>query len=185
MFEWWFRSRPNTQQYVWWHPIDHVSSEWREARQGTHVGSIHVVEEFFSGLPSQELSIQFGDPTEFFDAADYSKARTERSVSAAICARIAASHTPQRTADGSLIGGRLLHIGRDTPWGCALRSHFYLGQDLPGLGLDAAKITQIFPDAFGRALLQHCYDEFTFLSRFLPSLYIAENRKTEKVTPPW
>jgi hypothetical protein len=185
MFEWWFRSRPDTQQYIWWHPIDHVSSHWREARDGTPVGSIHIVEEYFSGLPSQKLSIQFREPGEFFDARAYTQARTERRVSAAICACIAASHEPQRGADGKILGGRLLHIGRDTPWGCALRSHFYLGQDLPGLGLDAAKIEEIFPDVFGRALLQHCYDEFTFLSRFLPSLYIAENRSTEKITPPW
>ena len=29
--EWWFRSRPDTQQYIWWHPVDHVSSEWLDA----------------------------------------------------------------------------------------------------------------------------------------------------------
>ena len=34
MVEWWFRFRPNTQQYVWWHPIDHVFSDWIECRQG-------------------------------------------------------------------------------------------------------------------------------------------------------
>ena len=24
MFEWWFRFRPDTQKYIWWHPVDHV-----------------------------------------------------------------------------------------------------------------------------------------------------------------
>jgi len=28
MTEWWFRRRCDTQDYIWWHPIDHVSSEW-------------------------------------------------------------------------------------------------------------------------------------------------------------
>jgi len=70
----------------------------------------------------------------------------------------------------------LLHIGRDTPWGCALRSHFFMGQDLPAGDLPAAEVAEALPDAFATALLQHCYNEFTFLSRFLPSLYIAENR---------
>lgn len=185
MFEWWFRSRPGTQQYVWWHPIDHVSSEWIEARPDTHVGSIHVVEEYFTGLPAAKLSIQFRDATEFFDAADYRAARDSGAVSAAICACIGLSHEPARDAQGRVIGGRLLHIARDTPWGCALRSHFYLGQDLPALGRSPADVQAAFPDDFGRALLQHCYNEFTFLSRFLPSLYIAENRATVNIKTPW
>ena len=49
MFEWWFRSRPTTQQYVWWHPVDHIFSDWSEVQPDTHVGSIHKVEERFTG----------------------------------------------------------------------------------------------------------------------------------------
>jgi hypothetical protein len=51
-----------------------------------------------------------------------------------------------------------------------LRSHFFIGQ---------------VPDAFGEALLQHGYDEFTFLSRFLPSLFIAESRSRLNIPLPW
>jgi hypothetical protein len=185
MFEWWFRFRPNTQQYIWWHPIDHVFSDWIETRAGTHVGSIHVVEEYFTGLPAEKLSIQFRDATEFFEPADYAAARTEKAVTAAVCARIGLSHEPARDPQGRILGGRLLHIGRDTRWGCALRSHFYLGLDLPALGRSPAEVEAIFPDEFGRALLQHCYNEFTYLSKFLPSLFIAENRTSLELTPPW
>ena len=32
------------------------------------------------------------------------------------------------------------------------------------------------PDASTHALLQYCYNQFTFLSGLLPSLFIAENR---------
>jgi len=71
MLEWWFRFRPNTQQYIWWHPVDHVSSTWIGGVADTHVGSIHKVEEYFSGLPMAQLLIQFRDPTEFFDASAY------------------------------------------------------------------------------------------------------------------
>jgi len=185
MFEWWFRFRPDTQKYIWWHPIDHVFSDWIECREGTHVGSIHVVEEFFTGLPAEKLSIQFRDAGEFFDGSAYRKARDARAITVAVCARIGLSHSPPRDGAGRVIGGRLLHIGRDTPWGCALRSHFYLGQDLPGLGKSPSEIATIFSDEFGRALLQHCYNEFVFLSRFLPSLYLAENRTAMKVPLPW
>lgn len=185
MFEWWFRFRPDTQKYIWWHPVDHVFSDWKEGAPGTHVGSIHVVEEFFTGLPAEKLSIQFRDAEEFFSAEKYRDARRTGAVSAAICGRVGFSHQPQRTAEGAVLGGRLLHIARDTEWGCALRSHFYMGQDLPALGKRPEEIAAEIPDEFGRALLMHCYDEFTFLSRFLPSLYVAENRETNPVRRPW
>ena len=185
MFEWWFRFRPNTQQYIWWHPVDHVSSEWIEGTADTHIGSIHKVEEFFSGQPMAQLLIQFRDPTEFFDAEAYARARAEKRISAAICGRTGRSWDAARDAQGRMFGSRLLHMGRDTQWGCVLRSHFYLGNDLPAKGLSPEEVTAAVPEIAGQALLQHCYNEFTFLSRFLPSLFIAENRKTHKVQVPW
>lgn len=185
MFEWWFRSRPNTQQYVWWHPVDHVSSEWEGGTSDTHVGSTHIVEEFFTGLPAAKLLIQFRPNDEFFDPTAYEEARREGRVSASVCGRTGMSWEAPRLLDGRVLGGRLLHIARDTHWGCALRSHFYMGQDLPGAGKSASEIAEMIPDAFGIALLQHCYNEFTFLSRFLPSLFVAENRKTHQVKLPW
>lgn len=184
MFEWWFRFRPDTQKYVWWHPVDHVSSTWAECRDGTHVGSVHLVEEYFTGLPPEKLAIQFRDPGEFFDPQSYARARNEGRLSAAVCGRVGFGHEPARE-DGKVLGGRLLHIGRDTAWGCALRSHFYMGQDLVAMGKSPAEIEAMFPDEFGQALLMHCYNEFTFLSRFLPSIYIAERRDSVPVSVPW
>ena len=184
MFEWWFRSRPDTRQYVWWHPVDHLSSAWSEWVEGTHVGSIHLVEEFFTGLPPEKLAIQFRDPAEFFDAAAYRSARAEGRVSAAICGRVGFGHEPERD-EGRVLGGRLLHIARDTEWGSVLRSHFYMGQDLVAMGKSADEIESLFTNEFGQALLMHCYNEFTFLSRFLPSLYAGETRHVNKVNLPW
>lgn len=185
MFEWWFRSRPDTQRYVWWHPVDHVYSAWEGGTPDTHVGSTHIVEEYFTGLPKEQALIQFRDATESFDANAYRAARADGRISAAVCARIGLSWQSPRLPDGRILGGRLLHIGRDTPWGCALRSHFYLGQDLPAAGKSPDEIAGMVPDAFGIALLQHCYNEFTFLSRFLPSLFIGEHRDSRKVSLPW
>jgi DAPG hydrolase-like protein len=185
MFEWWFRFRPDTQKYIWWHPVDHVFSDWLEGVADTHVGSIHKAQEYFSGLPAEKLLIQFRDATEFFDAAAYHRARADKCISAAVCGRVGMGWDAPRLTDGSVLGGRLLHIARDTPWGCALRSHFYIGQDLPATGKSPQEIAGMAPDAFAPALLQHCYNEFTFLSRFLPSLFIAENRKTHPVALPW
>lgn len=185
MFEWWFRFRPDTQKYIWWHPVDHVYSDWIGGTAGTHVGSIHKVEEYFTGLPAEKLLVQFREATEFFDAAAYEAARAEKRVTAAVCGRVGMGWEAPALPDGRLLGGRLLHIGRDTPWGCALRSHFYLGQDLPEVGKSPQEIREMVPDELGIALLQHCYNEFTFLSRFVPSLFIAENRATHEVKLPW
>jgi DAPG hydrolase PhiG domain len=41
------------------------------------------------------------------------------------------------------------------------------------------------PAGFGRALLQHCYNEFTFLSRFLPSLFAGAHRDARPPELPW
>lgn len=185
MFEWWFRFRPDTQQYIWWHPVDHVFSDWIGGEAGTHVGSIHKVEEGFTGLPAEKILVQFRDATEFFDTKEYHAARAEGRVSAAVCGRVGFGWEAPTLPDGRLLGGRLLHIGRNTPWGCALRSHFYLGEDLPAAGKTPKEVEEMVPDILGRALLMHCYNEFTFLSRFLPSLFIAENRVNREVDLPW
>lgn len=185
MFEWWFRFRPDTQKYIWWHPVDHTFSDWIGGDGSTHVGSIHKVEEFFTGMPAERLLIQFRDSAEFFDPKAYEAARTDGRLTASVCGRVGFGWDAPALPDGRILGGRLLHIGRDTPWGCALRSHFFIGQDLPGLGKSPEEIAAIANDDFARSLLQHCYNEFTFLSRFLPSLFIAENRKTHAISLPW
>lgn len=185
MFEWWFRSRPNTQHYIWWHPLDHVSSEWIVGPSTTHIDSIHKVEESFSGSPVEKLLIQFRDPEEFFDAGALRDALAMRHLSAAICGRGGHGWEAPKDPQGRILGTRLLHVCRDTDWGCVLRSHFFLGQDLPMAGKSAEEVAAIIPDKVGPALIQHCYNEFTFLSRFLPSLFVAENRSTHPVVVPW
>jgi hypothetical protein len=186
MFEWWFRFRPDTQQYIWWHPVDHMSSDWAGTlADDTHVGSEHIVVEEFTGLPAAPLVIQFREPGEFFAPERYAEARGSGAVSAAVLGRVGRGHGPDRIADGGVVGGRLLHVGRDTPWGMALRSHFFLGVDLPERGATPAEVEEAFPTEFGIALLQHAYNEFTFLSRFLPSLYAGEHRDERPVPLPW
>jgi hypothetical protein len=186
MFEWWFRWRCDTQKYIWWHPVDHVYSGWQGTlSEGTHLGSEHVVTEWFTGLPAQDLIIQFRDPSEVFDPEAYERARKEGRVSATVFGRTGSGHEPDRLPGGEVLGGRLLHVGRDTEWGLVLRSHFFLGQDLPALGLTPEQLGRELTDDFARALLQHAYNEFTYLARFLPSLFIAEHRDVRPPRVPW
>ena len=185
MLTWWFGSRPGTREYAWWHPIDHTSSQWREGEPGEAIGSIHVVTEKLTNLGDTDLLVQFTDPREFFSAGGYDEARTRNNVSAAVCGHTGIGHDAPRTPDGKVLGGRLLHIGRDTEWGLALRSHFFLGYDLPATGAGYEAVVAEVPDVLGPNLLQHCYDEFTFLSRILPPLYTAENRDKLDIPRPW
>ena len=185
MLEWWFGSRPGTREYKWWHPLDHVSSEWIEGTPGMHVGSVHLAEESFTSPHAEKLSIQFRDPHEVFTPESLAAARAGGAMSAVICTHGGPGFDAPRTPRGEVIGSRLIHLCRDTAWGMVLRSHFFLGHDLPAAGVPAAKLAEIFPESHAPGLLQHCHDEFTFLSRFLPSIYAAECASASIATRPW
>ena len=189
MFEWWFRFKPDTLQYSWWHPLDHGPSHWKttnnETVNGTHVGAEHWIEESFGAIPSEPLIVQFRDPSEFFDLNLFNAALEHSHISGAVVGRIAVGHQPPRLPNGAVLGGRLLHIPRDTPWGCVLRSHFFVGQDLPATGASPQDVANIVKDDFMPALMRHAYEEFTYLSRFLPSLYAAENPTSKPGISPW
>jgi DAPG hydrolase PhiG domain len=182
MFEWWFRFAPDTRQYAWWHPLDHVSSRWIETSPRTHVGSTHLVEERLGADEVYELQVHFIDPAELFGAAAVEEAFDSGHVSAIVAAQLGMGADPIRDERGRPNMGRMAHIARDTPDGMVLRSRFWLGA---GSGLPAEQLEQMIPDAIGLGLMQHAYTEFTFLSRILPPLYAAENRDTEPVPLPW
>lgn len=151
----------------------------------THVGSEHFAVEEITGLPAQAVVVQFRRPEEFFDASSYALAVEQKTVSTSFVGRVGLGHPPPRSPAGDVLGARLLHIGRDTSWGLVMRSHFFLGEDLPGLGMAADDVASAVPDEVGPAMLQHAYNEFTFLSRFPPSLFIGANRDRLEVDLPW
>jgi DAPG hydrolase PhiG domain len=186
MLSWWFASRPATREYCWWHPLDHVSSTWVEGTPGTIPGSIHQVEERFTELPAQKLSIQFCEPSEFFEPEALAAAKTAGHLSVVLCVRGGAGFTPHRTPDGKVMGTRLIHVGRDTPWGLVLRSHFFMGQDIADSGfMSVEELTHIFPEPVGPNTLQHCYDEFKFLARILPGIWESEGCEAARIKRPW
>ena len=175
MLDWWFGARIGTREYRWWHPIDHISSAWSGGTAGSVIGATHLVEERFTDMPAETLSIEFRDPREAFDSAALDTAIASGAVSAVLLAHGGAGHEAPRTPASAVIGTRLVHLCRDTPWGMVLRSHFFLGHDLPGLGVPPHALAEIFPDALAPALLQHCYDEFSCLADILPGIHRAES----------
>ncbi|MBX7445917.1 MULTISPECIES: DAPG hydrolase family protein [unclassified Arthrobacter] len=173
MFHWWFTSRPLSREYRWWHPFDHHHSEWVGGTEGAVPGSMHVIVEDMNELKRLPLRVQFIEPTDLVSAEKLAAARKARHVSVIIAGRTADGHDGSRDAEGNLLGGRLLHTGRDTSWGMVLRSRFLIGSDLTK-ELSPEQIAQSVGDEIGPNLVQHCYEEFTYLSRILPSLYLAE-----------
>ena len=118
------------------------------------------------------LRIRFHDPTEIFGDA-YAEAKQRGDVSAAVTANVGFGAEPPRDEDGRPLGGRLVHVGRDSAFGMQLRSHFWLGWGLPDPDV---------PDEVGLGLMKHSHAEWLYLARFLPALYVAEIR--ERVEPP-
>ncbi len=161
MVGWWFGFLETTEQYKWWHPRDHVWCEWKGERgTGRYVGGEHHVHEYIGG-ELQKLRIRFCEPDDYLDASRFEEA----GVTAAVCARVG-------LLDAPVWAGHLIHLCRDTDYGCEMRSRFWLGDlDPVDLAPDAAAREGLFPDRTGAGLLAHCHEEMSYLAGFLPELY--------------
>ncbi|MGQ8774565.1 DAPG hydrolase family protein [Serratia sp. NA_112.1] len=91
------------------------------------------------------------------------RAREDQALSAAICVRIGFGEQVALDDNGDPRDGEMLHLARDTPYGCVLRSRFLLGKS-------CVNAHEELPDKVDFNLMRHCYNEFSYLSQFLPSL---------------
>ncbi len=182
MLEWWFTFFETTQHIRWWHPHDHVEhrgwdDKWVKGK--SYVGaSIHAVESLGEDIPPVAAKLKFQTAADFFDADKLALAMEKQQISAAVCASIGFGDNIILDENGYPIDGKMMHLARDTEFGCVLRSRFLLGGSL------ADPATEL-PDAIGLGLMRHCYNEFTYLSRFLPSLYYGEHANNELAPLPW
>jgi len=148
MVDWWFGYAGDTEKYKTWHPQDHIIGEWDDKwRPGCYIGASHLVHEYVGG-DLVKLRITFREPSEFFDTARFAAAK----VGAAVCGKIGLLE------DGIQIGN-LIHLVRDTDFGCEMRSRFWL------FAAD---------EKLSRALMQHCIEEMGNLADLLPALYYRE-----------
>lgn len=164
MFTWWFGFLRTTEQYKWWHPTDHVWCEWvGERGTGRYIGGQHNVHEYIGG-ELQKLKILFREPVDYLDVSRFAAA----GVSAAVCARVG-------SLDAPVWAGHLIHLVRDTDYGCEIRSRFWLGDcDPPELAPTPDARRAVFPDRVGEGLMKHCYEEMSYLAGFLPDLHRRE-----------
>ena len=163
MIDWWFGYLRTTEQYKWWHPKDHVWCEWTGSDSGEYVGGTHHVHEYIGGELAK-LKICFREPSEYLDTSRF----PEAAGSTAVCARTG-------VLDAPIWAGHLIHLVRDTDYGCEMRSRFWLGDfDPPELAATREQRIERVPDRLGWGLLKHCHEEMSYLAGFLPELYAKE-----------
>jgi hypothetical protein len=80
--------------------------------------------------------------------------------------------------DAPVWSGHLIHLVRDTGYGCEMRSRFWLGDiDPPALASTREARIERIPDRVGPALLKHCHEEMSYLAAFLPALHESRVRR--------
>ncbi len=161
MLDWWFGYIRTTEQYKRWHPQDHVWCDW-DGPDGEYVGGTHLVHEYIGGQMNK-LRINFRPPQEYLDVSRFEEAE----VGTAICARTG-------PLDSELWVGHLIHLVRDTGYGCEMRSRFWLGDFDPDMGAKPEQLEKMIPDQVGWGLQKHCNEEMGYLAGFLPELYRQE-----------
>ena len=166
MVEWWFGFIHNTEQYRWWHPRDHLFSDWDGERgTGRYLGGTHLVHEYIGG-DIYKLKINFRDPAEILDASRFSEAR----VGTAIFGYVGDLERPGYF-------GRVLHLVQTTPDRCVMRRRFWLGEfdPLPDPKPTEQAMRQLVPDSLGAGLHAHSSEEMGILAANLPTLYRIHN----------
>lgn len=166
MIDWWFGYIHQTDQYKLWHPRDHVFSDWEGPRENTadYIGGHHLVHEYIGNV-LVKLKISFRDPGDYFGGG-WQDAFHKAGYSTAICGRVG-SWDPK---DGSVsYMGHLIHLVKDEPDGCRMRSRFWLG-DIDGVDDPSQRVTQV-PDFLPKGLCKHATEEMAILATVLPDLH--------------
>ncbi len=162
MVGWWLGYPKSTEDYKLWHPTAHVSSDWSVDEATGH--GTHLAQEYIGG-ELQKVKISFREPGEYFDVKRLEAAH----LGLVVCARTGPLEAP-------IWAGHLIHICRDTDYGCEMRSRFWVGDfDPPEVAPDREARIRLVPDSLGPGLLQHCHEEMSYLAGFLPEFYARHN----------
>lgn len=165
MLDWWFGYIHTTEQYKLWHPRDHVFSDWEGPRKNDsqYIGGSHLVEEYIGGV-LYSLKISFKDPKEFFGPSWKQKFQ-KAGYGTAICGRVGEWN---RSTGEVKYGGHLLHLIKNEPDGCRMRSRIWLG-DPEG---SPVPIGDKIPKDMVAGLHKHMTEEMAILASHLPALYL-------------
>lgn len=178
MIDWWFGWHyMESQRYKLWHPRAHLRNGAKRmigddpglSDREKYLHNPNYVTEYV-GASRLEIEITFSDASDFFDTSRFEEA----GVGTAICGTVGLQKAPVTI-------GQLIHLIRETPDGCEMRSRFWLGKialgDVPG----AEPLNRLVGSRFvarratsltrGRDLVVHCAMEMNHLASFLPALH--------------
>jgi hypothetical protein len=157
MVDWWLRRRKSVEEFRMWHPTEHVRWDWDE-RQQAGIAQHRIDGEI------EKTKGQARDAAIYFDVARFA----ERGISAAICSR-------GGPADMDGWGSHLVHLCRDTAYGCEVRTRLFIGDFEPARNaLLRAAALRFVTDARASWLMRHQSEEYVYVSQFLPALYARE-----------
>jgi DAPG hydrolase PhiG domain len=82
MVDWWLGFLHHSEEYRWWHPRDHVFSDWDgECEPGKYLGRTHLAHEYI-GPHLSKLKIHFRDPGEILDKRRFAEAKVGTAIMA-------------------------------------------------------------------------------------------------------
>ena len=142
-----------------------------------YIGATIRATESLGDIPPLPAIIKFHDPAEIFNPVLLDQAYENEDVGAVVYARIGFGEHAPVDQNGDPVDGYMFHVSRDTPFGCVLRSQFYLGATV-------ANTPNPLTEEIGlghAALLFRIY----LSVRFLASIYYAENQDGDKAPLPW
>lgn len=110
-----------------------------------------------------KLKISFKDPSEYF-GANWKEQFETGGYGTAICGRVGVWDDVN---DIVLYTGHLIHLVKNEPDACRMRSRFWLG-DIEGVS--EAQGDKV-PESMRAGLMKHCIEEMAILASQLPQLY--------------
>jgi hypothetical protein len=173
MIDWWFGFIHTTDQYLLWHPRDHVLSDWEGPRdnKSEYIGGHHLVHEYIGGELAK-LKISFKDPSEYFGRTWKEDFHTF-GYGTAVCGRVGMWEPETNRV---IYTGHLIHLIKNDPDGCRMRSRFWLG-DVEGV---PRPVGNTVPSSMTAGLLKHATEEMAILASILPGLYRRFSRAEGK-----
>jgi len=176
MIEWWFGWAENTEQYLLWHPRDHVKLGWIPPPANStsnYIGGSHLAKELIGG-ELQSMKITFQDPGKYF-GKNWKDEFKKGNYSTAICSRVAIYD--EATKDSTNVG-HVIHLLHQQPDGIRMRTRFWLGAfDNP---MDKDTIAGLIPEKQAKGLLKHATEEMAILATVLPGLWRKESAEGKK-----
>jgi hypothetical protein len=159
MVQWWHERRKTVDEFRMWHPTEHVHCEWDEQLKA------NVYHHRIDG-EVEKTKGQRREASDYFDVPRLAQA----GVSAAVCSR-----------GGPLgregWGGHIVHLCRDTGYGCEVRTRLFFGDFDPAPpALLRPVLLRFFDEDRARWLVRHQSEEYVYLAQFLPALYAREAR---------